>query len=580
MRRFNLTFLSILLLFSLGFSQTDEAPEIERNLKNLTGYEEVEALLSLADKYLDYETQKSILYAEIALKKIEGSDTAYLMRSRILNTLGIAYFTAEKYNKAALYFEENLILNSDSGNLKFLAVTEYNMASCYKKMGRKTDAEQFYKQSLTDSRKQNAPGLLLLNYKALFEINKSGRQYFETAKYLEQYVVLNGEEFDEAITDYEILKFDDDIIQNYNNNIQYSNIEPIIHDSQKFTNVKLDQLKLYFDSELAKYKIQLQKAETALNNTKESTNRKINIIYIVALVGAVIAAIWLFVVYRNKYINQKFMEMQKFEIEKQADLLQDKNTRLKESIRYAKRIQDSILIPPEQISKHLPEAFIFYQPKDIVSGDFYWFSKIEDELVLAAIDCTGHGVPGAFMSMIGFSLLNEIVNHKRITKPDKILKHLHLGVLAALQQTDNNNSTDDGMDMSLCTINPKLKRFRFAGAKSHLYVMQDAKLKVLKATHHSVGGRPVRIDKNVEFSSYDFMYDNKTSIYMMSDGYIDQFGGKDNSKFNSDRFKKMLIENRALPMQQQKEVISNKLSEWKGDREQVDDILVMGVKLD
>ena len=150
--------------------------------------------------------------------------------------------------------------------------------------------------------------------------------------------------------------------------------------------------------------------------------------------------------------------------------------------------------------------------------------------------------------------------------------------MAALKQSGD-SSADDGMDMSLCTINPRLKRFQFAGAKNHLYVMQGDKLKVLRANVHSVGGRPLRSDIVVEFTSFDFMYDENTQIYMMSDGYMDQFGGLKNTKFNAKRFKQMLIDNRALPMAEQKKVIEERLNEWKGNGDQVDDILIVGVKL-
>ncbi len=284
--------------------------------------------------------------------------------------------------------------------------------------------------------------------------------------------------------------------------------------------------------------------------------------------------------YNKKRKENEALKLKHDEIEKQLSSLQRSNYSFEESIKHARRIQDSILVPQEQILKFLPNSFIYFQPKDIVSGDFYWFSKVKDELLLAAIDCTGHGIPGAFMSIIGFTLLNDIVNYRQITKPDRVLKHLHLGVMAALQQTDNKDGIDNGMDMSLCTINPKLKRFQFAGAKNNLYVMQGDKLKVLKANRHSVGGRPLRMNSHVEFSSYDFMYDKNTSIYMMSDGYIDQFGGIHNQKFNSHRFKSLLLENRNLPMQEQKVLIQKRFEQWRGEEEQVDDILVMGVKLD
>lgn len=303
------------------------------------------------------------------------------------------------------------------------------------------------------------------------------------------------------------------------------------------------------------------------------------LIFIIVLSGLLATIISIIVLFVLRKKDKKLINFQKEEITVQSNIIDQKSTEILDSIKYARKIQESILVPEDEIRKYLPEAFVFYRPKDIVSGDFYWISKVSDEIVLAAIDCSGHGVPGAFMSLIGNSLLNQIVNTNSITKPDIILKHLHLGMLSVLQQTGNNRAADDGMDMSLCTINPRLKRFQFAGAKNNLYVLQSNKLKVLRAAHHSVGGRPIREGVKVEFESYDFMYDENTIIYMLSDGYMDQFGGLKDTKFNAKRFKQMLIDNRALPMPEQKKVISETFDNWKGSNAQVDDILVMGVKL-
>ena len=156
---------------------------------------------------------------------------------------------------------------------------------------------------------------------------------------------------------------------------------------------------------------------------------------------------------------------------------------------------------------------------------------------------------------------------------------LHTGITLALNQESEDSGSEDGMDMSLCTVDTKQHRFQFAGAKNNLYVVQGDKLKILRANYYSIGGKPLRPDMKVEFTCYDFMYDDNTSIYMFSDGYLDQFGGENDEKFNTQRFKEMILANRELPMEQQKKILAETMEAWKGDNQQIDDFLVMGVKL-
>ncbi len=303
--------------------------------------------------------------------------------------------------------------------------------------------------------------------------------------------------------------------------------------------------------------------------------------FLIIVIGVLVlslVAVLMFMLRKIKRINAE-LQRQKNEIEQQKNLIEQKNCEITDSINYARKIQDNILLPETKLKQWLPQMFIYFKPKDIVSGDFYWFSKFENKYVITAIDCTGHGVPGAFLSMVGNTLLHEIVNIKHVFKPDVILTMLHTGIRLALNQSNEDSDSEDGMDMSLCTVDAKLHRFQFAGAKNNLYVVQGDKLKILKANYYSIGGRQLRPDMQIEFTCYDFMYDDNTSIYMFSDGYLDQFGGDNNEKFNTQRFREMILNNRNLPMEQQKTVLAETMDKWKGERQQIDDFLVLGVKL-
>jgi serine phosphatase RsbU (regulator of sigma subunit) len=255
------------------------------------------------------------------------------------------------------------------------------------------------------------------------------------------------------------------------------------------------------------------------------------------------------------------------------------NKSIKSSINYAKRIQEAMLPKMELQNKLLPDSFILLKPRDSVSGDFYWFTEIKSwynpDVVFTAADCTGHGVPGAFMSLIGINALNGIIG-KGIAEVDQILNALDTEIQAALQQETTGNN--DGMDVALCIYRKEKNTLEFSGAKSPLVYIQDKKLFQIKGDVHSIGGS--RSKKEFLFKKHQVTIDKPTMIYLFSDGYRDQFGGKDNTKFMSKKFNELLLKIHHLPLHEQKEILEIKIEEWKSGRHQTDDILVMGIRLD
>jgi serine phosphatase RsbU (regulator of sigma subunit) len=273
---------------------------------------------------------------------------------------------------------------------------------------------------------------------------------------------------------------------------------------------------------------------------------------------------------------------EKEEVEKQKKIVEVKNKDITDSINYAQRIQQAILPLPEDISKVFPESFIYFQPRDIVSGDFYWFytSKREDKkwVYIAAADCTGHGVPGAFMSMIGNTLLNEILNEKQIYETDQILNQLHLEVRAALKQDTAQNTTNDGMDIALVRIDLETLELQFSGANRALYIFKgDSKFVDIKPNKFPIGGYQAETIRS--FSAHLIQLQEKDTFYIFSDGYADQFGGFSNKKFMVKRLQNELLAMQNLPMHEQKYLVQKLVMDWKGDAEQVDDILMIGVRV-
>jgi serine phosphatase RsbU (regulator of sigma subunit) len=276
---------------------------------------------------------------------------------------------------------------------------------------------------------------------------------------------------------------------------------------------------------------------------------------------------------------------EKEEVEKQKKLVEVKNKDITDSINYAQKIQQAILPLPDEFSKVFPQSFIYFQPRDIVSGDFYWFyppHKLnQNHVYLAAADCTGHGVPGAFMSMIGNTLLNEILNEKQIYECDGILNQLHTEVRAALKQDIAHNTTNDGMDIALCRIDLDTLELQYAGANRALYIFRQHtegyEFIEVKPNKFSIGG--FQAETTRQFNAHTIQLKQGDTFYMFSDGYADQFGGAKNKKFMVKRLQAELLAVQHLPLSEQKLLVAKMLNDWKGNAEQVDDILMIGVRV-
>jgi len=248
---------------------------------------------------------------------------------------------------------------------------------------------------------------------------------------------------------------------------------------------------------------------------------------------------------------------------------------LEDSIRYASYIQSAILPPIRTLFKEFPDSFIYFEPKNMVSGDFYWFVKKRNQFFIAATDCTGHGVPGAFMSILGMTFLNEIVNQECVYKASTILNLMREKVMKALNQTGENNDQKDGMDIALCIINTDTDEIQYAGAYNPLYVIRGKKLIEFKADRMPIG---IHAIEESPFKNNVFKLQSNDQLYIFTDGYIDQFGGPEEKKFKNRRFKKMLLDISSKPMFKQYQILHDTFYEWKDEHDQVDDVLIIGIK--
>ncbi len=261
----------------------------------------------------------------------------------------------------------------------------------------------------------------------------------------------------------------------------------------------------------------------------------------------------------------------------QNEEIAHRNRDITSSLNYTQRIQEAILPPQEVLDQQLPEHFVLFKPCQVVSGDFYFFLEQDGLLFLATVDCTGHGVPGALMSMIGYNLLREIILVRKEYAPEKILTLLHQEVSNSLRQQSTGNR--DGMDVSLCVIDKAQNELRFSGAKNNLVYVKEGEAYVLKGGRNGIGGQ--YFQEKHPFEQQCVPLENCTSFYLYTDGFPDQFGGIENRKFRQKPFRELLAENSGLSFPKQKQLLEQKLQQWMGNgqRRQIDDILVVGFKV-
>jgi ligand-binding sensor domain-containing protein/serine phosphatase RsbU (regulator of sigma subunit) len=270
------------------------------------------------------------------------------------------------------------------------------------------------------------------------------------------------------------------------------------------------------------------------------------------------------------------------EVIEQKAVIEHKNHEITDSIKYAKNIQEALLPAINALQNDFPDSFVLYLPKDIVSGDFYWFTKREGKNYFAAVDCTGHGVPGAFMSIVGNSLLTEIISEQKVYQPSEILNNLHVGVKEALNQNKGEQERRDGMDLALCAIDKATLKLEYAGANRPLWIYRTGstdKAEIVKPDKFPIGGMEFDFEEKRRFTPHEVQLKKGDCVYVFSDGYADQFGGPKGKKFMVANLQRALAEIAGRPMREQYEHLHKIFTEWRGAYEQVDDVLVIGVRV-
>jgi serine phosphatase RsbU (regulator of sigma subunit) len=355
--------------------------------------------------------------------------------------------------------------------------------------------------------------------------------------------------------------------------------EYAVYKDSALNNESIQQVKnaeAKFENEKKQKEIELLGEKQKLN---EAEGQKKRVYLYAAVFGIVVLGFVLAILYRNNVLKQKTNKhLQAFnkEINHQKDLVELKNKEITDSINYAKRIQQSILTSEHYFKQHTREIFILFKPKDIVSGDFYWALKHDNSLIVMTADCTGHGVPGAMMSMMGINFLNEIVNEKKIVSPAGILNQLRKDIIKALNPEGSVIETKDGLDCCLCSFDFTNMTLRYANANNNFYIIREQEIIVSKSNKMPVGAG-YNLDSS--FQEFEVGIRKNDLVITFTDGYADQFGGPKGKKFKYKQLEELLLASAHLPLNDIKAVLNTKIEAWKGELEQVDDICVIGIKI-
>jgi serine phosphatase RsbU (regulator of sigma subunit) len=359
----------------------------------------------------------------------------------------------------------------------------------------------------------------------------------------------------------------------------------LIDQLSKDENAKaINELSTKYETEKKQQEIQLLKQDKDLKNKIIEKDKYVKLF--ISVVAALLLILSAISIYRykekkkdNSLLSEKnaAIELQKKEIELQKEQIEQTNVQIVDSINYAHRIQNSVLPSMKLVKENFPNSFVYFKPKDIVSGDFYWLVQTKNHLYFAVADCTGHGVPGAMMSMLGTSFLNQIVLSNKIELPSEILKELHLRVLETLNENMQKKESKDGMDIGLLRIDLKNKELQFAGAGRSLYTMCNGQLQTYKGEKQSIGS--INNDDDFSYSLNKISFTEAMQLYLFTDGVPDQFGGTKGKKLMTKNLLEALIKMSHLSIDKQEANFRELFENWKQGFEQTDDVTLVSIHL-
>lgn len=484
-----------------------------------------------------------------------------------LFNIEIVYSNQKDYEKALLYGEESIKIQRTLNDSSFIANTLNSVGNTYLNIGKSDKAFNYYKEALIISKLKNQQDYIAKSFMGISKVYEEKnnldsalfycKQAFEISKVINDLTLVSDNHKNLSEIFYEQKKYKDA----YEHYVQFHTINDSIFNQEVISQIL--GITVQYETEKKQKEIELLNKENEKQAAiSEEKNKKKNIIILSVVIGLCLVIVF------SAFLFNRFNVTRK-----QKVIIEEKQKEITDSINFAKRIQTAILPPENYWKKHLPESFIMYLPKDIVSGDFYWLENVNNLVLFAAADCTGHGVSGAMVSVVCSNALNRTVKEFDITEPGKILDKTRELVLDTFAKSESD--IKDGMDISLCALNTKTNQLLWSGANNPLWLISAKTLTEIKGDKQPIG----KTDNLKPFSTHSIQLQKGDTIYIFTDGYADQFGGEKNKKFMYKPLKNLLTEIHQEPLEIQKEVLKQKFTSWKGDTEQTDDVLIIGLKI-
>ncbi len=538
----------------------------------------------LAKLYITENLNKSFEYLDQIKKDIKKNKVDNNFLLEFYETYAEAYYYKLDYKNALNFYKKAFDIAKKQNNSAKADTLLYNMATIYYKKGDLKKSQDKFEELLTKAINQKNTDIQKQLLITLYKITYERKKYKSSVNYLQDFIELQSSEFYNQMQKISILRKK---VRNYN--LKLKQTQEILEETTtelKQTDSTLQvtmEEKLRLENDTLKKALEIErlaveKAKKDAQIIKQNLQLKVRqqtIIYLtLILILLLLSGFYIFMLYKR-------IKKQNILLSEKNKIIKEKNQQIIDSLNYAATIQTAIMPNPEKLKDYFDQSYIFFKPRDIVSGDFYWFMEKSGRIFVAAVDCTGHGVPGAMLSMIGNALLNKIIIEKEIYRPAEILNILHFETLRLIAK-NNTGFAQNGMDMVICSIDKYNNDVVFAGAKNKLFALIDGKIQVFKSSFASVGYRPLRQNIKIEFSETKVPAIKGDYLFLCSDGISDQFGIDENGnevKFNLDRFEKMLLEAQNMSIEEHEKFVINTIKAWQQNVPQTDDMLLITIRL-
>lgn len=557
---------------------------------------------------------------------------SFKTRADAYNNIAVTYTYTNNLDKALEYYNEAKILSEKVDDFRGIATSYNNMADLYKRMLQLDKAIEMSKKAIEVCEKNNIPTDNTYYYRSLAVALFENRNFTQAESYLEKSIQMCDEQGNKKLLadNYYLMADIFRMTKNFEKATEYMFLFKELNDSvqQQTYSENIAEMETKYQTEKKQQEIEILNKDNLIQAERINKQRALIFTFIGVFIIILIFSIIILRLYRQKrkanielklknvqITSQKEeIEAQRDEIEQQRDYVTSQRDtiaiqkqELTDSIKYAKRIQEALLPQDELFEILLKEYFILFKPRNIVSGDFFWIKEYNEKVVVTVADCTGHGVPGAFMSMLGIAFLNEIINTQSILSSGEVLDLLRSNIILSLHQSGKEGDSKDGMDISMCIIDKANKILQFSGANNPLWIVKNKKFVKSESNAEELDelstfnscteqGRSVQLEElkgdkqpiaiypeMKKFSTNEFSYEEIDSIYLFSDGFADQFGGPKGKKFMYKHFKELILSNSIKSMSSQKTILESEIENWMSyndiNYEQTDDITVIGIKL-